>query len=807
VLLALACLSPSAAPPPPCDAFGDPLPLGAVARMGTTRLRVVLPEAIAFSPDGKSVVSARFERAGEEAARFDFWDVRTGRRVRSVEVPTTEATGGLEISRDGKTLVAVDYEGDGWVVRLFDARTGKPGGRLRGRGTKCVLLALSPDGKTALIDDGPLSVWDVGTASVKYRLDDVHTRRGLVTFLPDGKAFVARRTDGKLYLIRTADGKNIRDLEPDVDRNSPGKRLACLAVTPDGKHLVYRLHDERAVRVVELATGKEARKWDDDDKPSSSDTLAVTSDGRTLVASSKDGARIWDLAAGKRLREIACGFAYRFGLSPDGKTVALATLAAIRLHDVATGKALHDAGHWDLVEELAFSADGKRLASHAMDSVRIWDASTGKELSRFEPPSGLYLRHLRWEGGSVRWVASDNALYRWKPGEREAAKRTDPRPLVRDFYAKVCPNGEWLATEDGGRVRLRSLLDQKRDRLLFDPPSKVERGITKTFSSDGRLLAIVPSELQTVIVFDVASGERVLEMPLRAGISHKIDFAPDGRSLLLHDGRWREGRSQVYEVATGRLRLELPDSDTCPDVVAWTPDGRLVACGDGNGSLVVYDAHSGKGLWKGKRSTTSVPGPIALSPDGRRLAADDGTSILVYPLPTPVKVKSPLTDEKAWQALTDADAVAGFAAILHFVSEPDAAVKWFAAKLSLPAERDKKQIAKLVEQLGDDDFDGRQKASAELAKIGPAARGELRAALKSDSPEVRRRAAVLLEKLTTTSPERLRILRAIEALERIGTPAAEGVLKGLIAGKVVADLKADVEAALARVRSRRGQAR
>ena len=60
------------------DAFGDPLPFGAVARYGTLRYRAGFPACVAFSPDGKTIISAG---AGNN---LHFWETDTGKLVRQV---------------------------------------------------------------------------------------------------------------------------------------------------------------------------------------------------------------------------------------------------------------------------------------------------------------------------------------------------------------------------------------------------------------------------------------------------------------------------------------------------------------------------------------------------------------------------------------------------------------------------------------------------------------------------------------------------------------------------------------------------
>jgi hypothetical protein len=118
-----------------------------------------------------------------------------------------------------------------------------------------------------------------------------------------------------------------------------------------------------------------------------------------------------------------------------------------------------------------------------------------------------------------------------------------------------------------------------------------------------------------------------------------------------------------------------------------------------------------------------------------------------------------------------------------------------------------KRILRLIADLDDDDFDVRETASAELAKAGHAAGRALRKARENPaSAEAKRRLDELLKNAADDAlpPEQLRLLRAVEVLERVGTPEAGEVLQALAKGTAGAEPTEAAKAAVERLAKKKG---
>src|SRR6185369_4416156 len=129
-LLLLSGLTAFAAPPADkpvrLDAHGDPLPQGALARLGTSRLRPGdLDAPFALSPDGKSLLTG-------EPQWLRLWDIETGKEVWGALLPDALRVHKVAFSPDGGHVVAgVDtqrrssFDPSSCHVQVAERKTGK----------------------------------------------------------------------------------------------------------------------------------------------------------------------------------------------------------------------------------------------------------------------------------------------------------------------------------------------------------------------------------------------------------------------------------------------------------------------------------------------------------------------------------------------------------------------------------------------------------------------------------------------------------------------------------------------------------
>jgi DNA-binding beta-propeller fold protein YncE len=445
--------------------------------------------------------------------------------------------------------------------------------------------------------------------------------------------------------------------------------------------------------------------------------------------------------------------------SPDGRTAALANAdTTIRLLESATGKELHRLkAHDGGTAALAFTPDGRTLASRGSSdgTIRLYDVAKGAKLRQ------IVLR----PGGSP---AGNGVLLIGGPAR--PSRGTGPG-------LAFSPDGGLLvvtAPGDGALSNALVLLDVATGKEL----RKIESSrpvASFAFAPDGRELAAENAD-RTITLWEVASGKE------RGRLGQPAAEPPQ-----------RNGGAMAFRVVIDGVNGGSFSEPAGPVGLTFSPDGRaLVARGPG-AVVRVWDVTAGKevGQLKGHGGRVET---VAFAPDGKTLASgSDDTTVLLWDaagsmkeLSKPAAADLPAAEAEAvWGDLAGEDAAKALRGVQKLAGAPGQAVPLLAEHLKPVARVDPQKVAGWIAGLDDEKFAVRQEAYANLLRVGEQAVPALRKVLGASPPlETRKRVEELLDKLTggTLSAEQLRLVRAVEALERMGTPEARRLLRALADG-------------------------
>jgi WD40 repeat protein len=785
------------------DFFGDPLPPGSFARIGSSRLRHghhVM--SLAYSKDGKTLVSG----GNDHVARL--WDTDTGKEIRTFgeqadrgnAFSATRWVHSVALSPDGKTLATGEYC-KGWpvhTIHLWDVETGKEIRKMEGHKAGVLTLAFAQDSKTLVSgsEDKTVRLWQVASGD---EVREFTSHLGPVPFVAFGK-------DGSIF---SAGDKTARHWEAATGKelhafNGHEHDIQAGALSSDGKILATG-DKGGAIRIWDVATGKEHLKIAAHEKDVKS--LAFSVDN-TILASGGDDRQIhlWGAATGKPLPEPKkqLNVVNSLAFAPDGKKLASVGWAnPIHFWEVTTGKeALNLPGHEDTVTAIRFSPDGKTITTSSRDwSVRRWSTETAKELKHLP---GNWAIELTADGKAVFSAGDDGIIRLYDIDTGKEIRQYKGHEGKVDQLA-ISPDGRTLASKSVDKTIRFWDVEKAQEKLKIadaQPTKKLE------FSTDGKKLALGAGS-PLVRVLEASTGQEIRQVASSQSIIESLAFSPDGNYLATGD---QQSKVVVWEVVSGKQAFEFTGHSGYIWSLAFSSDGRTLVVG-GWGDVRLWELASGKERARYQGIAGDVCS-LAFRPDGRALASGCGdTTVMIWdlsgrPLSGPVTKQALTSKELAtlWDDLANMDAAQAFRAIGTLTDSPDQAVALLTKSLQATASADPKLIEQLIKDLDNDDFDTRDKASAELEKLGEAAEPVIRDAYKErQSAEAHLRLEVLLSKLdgSTPSASNLRIVRSLEVLERLGSKEAQNTLHALAKGNAESRLGKEAKAVLERLEKKR----
>jgi RNA polymerase sigma factor (sigma-70 family) len=803
------------------DLFGDPLPEGALARLGTVRFRLGSSiYRMALSPDGQTAVAV----AGN--AQTQWWDVATGKAIRRID--WKEGGGGRVIaySPDGRLVASVQDHG---TLHLWDAATGKRLAKLELKMNFAFSLGFSPDSTVLAVGGGAatygsveksksnsiIALWQWDGSSLKPLWEaapDFQAPLGprshhilSLAFSPDGKHLATGGGNNSLIRIwNAAEGKEIRQFK------ASGTQVGALAFSPTSNALASGSGDG----ALALWNPASATKLWENKQPGEVRALAFAPDGKTLAVGGGPeygwfhGRQndpflvLLDADTGKDSRPLAIArdSVASVGFSKDGKVLAAGLGGALRFWDGTTGKERSVvAGHENWISAVAVSEDGQVAVTAGGDGlVILWDLATGKEKQRLKGHLGEVRGGAFVPGGKLLASAStDQTVRLWDLATGKEVRVFHASPGGFVYALAVSQDGKMLAAGDylNGSLHVWNLATgQLMHKMVVTEQSG--HGIMRlAFSPDGKVLVVGETVLNAkdqrpaqslIILLDAVKGKKLREFPAHTHAVLSLAISPDG-TVLASTG-WSDKTIKCWDLELGKKILELPCASG-NGVATFSADGKILAwAGSPPDGIVLWEMASKKVRHKfiGHPDYASYSNSLAFSSDGKRLvtSCSDTTGLVwdVTGLRGSTKPLALAPDKLTllWKSLASADAAEAGQALWALAADPKQAVPFIAERLrGLPAA-DRGRMQKLLAELDSKDFKVRQAAQKELHAFGKLAEPALRDGLaRKASLEVRQRIEKLLEKREDPilAPEVLQVLRAIEVLEHAGSPEARLALE------------------------------
>ncbi len=673
VLIGQAAVAP-AADPPKLDNYGDPLPAGAVLRLGTTRLQT--GGSFAWTADGKSLVTMRGDHVY-------WWDMADGKLVEETSIPINDSYGTkLALSANNKTLVCAGLRGTLAVLDLATRKVVKKPREDTRNEQQAIALAIAPDGQTFATVDGEtleVRIWDSATCEVRRTVSlagPLGPHRTPLVFSPDGKV-LAVPSEKTIHVIPVEGG------EPVEMGDLNGTGASYLMFTSDGKNMISvggtkheRLFSPKGTPFIR--NEPQLRAWKVSERrmlfelpvhagPRDFYSASLAPDNRTLVTVHRDRIQVWDLSTRSVVRKIEPLHirnpqTARVSVDPSGKLVAVRDDSSdyVRIWNLATGQP-HlntDQHHNDRIIRVAWSPDGAVIAT-GRQSVWLWDADTAKPLRELEVGQGGAW-HLEFTPDSKRLLVggdeydSENFEYRGGLrtyevasgkllGKHDSATRVRRVALSPDgkrvaVVMRLGPDDPFTAGSQGVRV-IDS--DSGKMEVEFHLPSANVAAVK--WADKGKKLSIV-GEDATARQVDVEAAKVVSEFALphpfpdpRTGM---LVPGAIGEAALFRDGRNLisvGGKGDIYHwlVGTGVQQWSFPSGSPHIRALAVSPDARMFAgfCSDGDAlpkKIRVWDVVARKLLMELDAGIEPADS-MAFSPGGTRLVVGyyDGTA-LVY---------------------------------------------------------------------------------------------------------------------------------------------------------------------------------
>lgn len=541
-----------------------------------------LTYSVAFSPDGKCLVSAHFNDVV-------LWDISSRARIRTFDGHNS-IVHRVRFSADGKSIASVAGVGMKGMVdntlRLWDVATGKQRLVLNPDDSEALDCACSPD-NARIVSAGRegIAIWNTATGKRVRILDKTNARAAHVEYSPDGKRIAS--SSGKAITVWDATtGKSVANL------SGHDSDVTTLAFSPDGQRLASA-SDDRTLCIWEVTTGSRTARV-----PAHAGSVqGVAFDPRGKAIASVGGDNLLMLwrtdIADDRLELMAFppgGAVASVAFSPDGDSLACAgSSTSISLWRLPSGKpteSLHGQQGGE-TGAVTWSNDGTRVAHGSGTEIVIADDTLNHRVFGLEAaypanvPQTMKTLSLRADGRLLLSLDVSHALRLWDLVARKEVKTLEV--LDTQFTsAAYAPRSNLIAT--GTRSWISIWEDTKAQPIVDIEDTATQEDVEfVAFSPDENLVAAASGK--TIALWAWRTKQKLRSFSGHADRINAVAFSPDGTRLVSASD---DHTVRLWDTETGAEALVLGGRDSEVLTVTFSRDGQKIASGDASGKVIVW---------------------------------------------------------------------------------------------------------------------------------------------------------------------------------------------------------------------------